>query len=214
MNNEWLTRQTLLVRAQKQDDALAWEEFVNYYESFIAVVLRKMGMKAEHREDMAQEILLKIWKGLPNFEIDSSRARFRTWLSTVIRNTAITYFNQQKNHDFKNSDIDLSDEKYEHLLARDDDMDKIVQKEWEKHICNLAMAKIKPLFSPRAMEVFDMFLHEKSIEEISAAVGIKENSVYKLKNRVRARLKEEVHNLCRELEPCGGVPYDSSSALG
>jgi RNA polymerase sigma-70 factor (ECF subfamily) len=67
----------------------------------------------------------------------------------------------------------------------------------------MAMKNIKGLFSERALVVFDLFLDGKSIEAISQQVGIKENSVYKLKNRVKARLKQEVDRISQELEPQG-----------
>jgi DNA-directed RNA polymerase specialized sigma24 family protein len=46
-----------------------------------------------------------------------------------------------------------------------------------------------------------MFLDGVEVGKIGEEMGLKENSVYKLKNRVRSRLKDEIERLCRELEP-------------
>ncbi|MBF0196334.1 MAG: sigma-70 family RNA polymerase sigma factor [Planctomycetes bacterium] len=199
MSDDWLTRETLLERAKNQDDQLAWEEFVSYYKEFIIVVLRKISAKPTHHEDIVQEILLKIWKGLPKFEYNSDRSRFRTWLNTVIRNTTITYYNKHKNHDQKVSSIHT--EEGDIPIWSDDEIDKIIEREWKAHICNLAMDRVKPLFSSRALKIFDDFVSGVNIKKISQEYEIKENSVYKMKNRVQLRVKAEIQRLIRELEP-------------
>ena len=91
MNENWNTQQTLIQRAQNQDDHQAWDDFVSYYESFIKMVLRKAKISLNDEDDLVQKVLLRIWKGLPNYA--KEKARFRTWLSTIIRNTVITHIN-------------------------------------------------------------------------------------------------------------------------
>ena len=85
MSNEWLTRHTLLQRAIDQNDETAWKEFVSYYQDFIVMVLSKMAVLPDYKDDLTQEILIKLWKNLESY--NRERAQFRTWLSTIIRNT-------------------------------------------------------------------------------------------------------------------------------
>ena len=39
MEDAWLTRKTLLMRAVEKNDEYAWDDFVNYYRDFIFMVL-------------------------------------------------------------------------------------------------------------------------------------------------------------------------------
>ena len=89
MEERWNTQQTLIQRAQNPDDASAWDDFVKYYETFIKMVLNKSNVPFSDVDDLVQDILLKVWKGLPGYEYRREKARFRTWFGTIIRNTVI-----------------------------------------------------------------------------------------------------------------------------
>jgi RNA polymerase sigma-70 factor (ECF subfamily) len=106
MSESWRTRRTLLVRAQDQNDELAWEEFTAYYQDFIVIILRKMGMNPNYLDDIVQETLIKIWKGLTRFDLKDEKSKFRAWLKTVIRNTAYTCYNKQKKHHIQNTTLE------------------------------------------------------------------------------------------------------------
>ena len=90
MSDEFLTRNTLLQRAQNPKDEQAWEEFVSFYETFIFILLRQMNIPYQDCDDLTQAVLIKVWKKLATF--DPARAKFRTWLSTLIRNTVINHW--------------------------------------------------------------------------------------------------------------------------
>ena len=73
-------------------------------------------------------------------------------------------------------------------------------KEWEVYLTNLALERIKENFSGQSMEVFERSLQGQSVELIASELGLKENSVYRLKNRVKDRLISEVQQLRHDLE--------------
>ena len=76
----------------------------------------------------------------------------------------------------------------------------MIEREWEAYVANLAMENVRPLFSERAIQAFSMSLDGRSMADISQELGIKENSAYKLRNRVKARVIAEVRRLTNELE--------------
>ncbi len=199
MENDWTTRATLIIRSQDQDDEMAWEEFTNYYQGFILIVLKKMAIHPNVHDDVVQECLLKIWKGLPQFQLNQDRAKFRTWLHTVIRNTAFSYFTKNKKHHLDKVSIDH--EETATVLQTDCEIGGMIEKEWEIYICERAMKNIQKLFSERALNVFKMFIEGVEVSEIAEKMDIKENSVYKLKNRVKAKYQQEIKDLCHHLEP-------------
>jgi RNA polymerase sigma factor (sigma-70 family) len=193
MSDKWLTRKTLLQRAQDTDNEQAWDEFVSYYEGFISIILHKMNLSRVDHDDLKQEILLKIWKNLSHFELDEKRAKFRTWLSTLIRNRVLDHFRKKQ----RQPDMDLLDETQ---LVSQPDLDAIIKKEWERHLTQVAMQNIKKLFSGSAIRAFELSLLGKDSEQICLELNIAKESVRTLKNRVKLRLVKEIQVLRSELE--------------
>ena len=60
-NNNWNTRLTLLQRAKDPNDNQAWDEFAQYYFKFVKHVLSEMGVHANDKDDLTQEVLISLW---------------------------------------------------------------------------------------------------------------------------------------------------------
>lgn len=195
----WQTRQTLLQRAKDPNDAQAWEEFVSYYKQFIHVILHQMNFRSADFDDAVQEIMVKIWQNLPKFELDPDRGQFRTWLSRVIRNRLLDYIKQDSRYKKR---VEKATEQYleaENLLP-ENELEKLVTKEWQKHITTCALNNIKELFSGSAIKAFELSLQGKHPKDISETLNIKQASVRTLKNRVQFRLVKEIERLRADLE--------------
>ena len=138
MNENWNTQQTLIQRAQNQDDHQAWDDFVSYYESFIKMVLRKANISLSDEDDLIQKVLLRIWKGLPSYAYQKEKARFRTWLSTIIRNTVITHINRDKSKGEKhNSYLQEVD------IVSESAIEEVIHQEWMNYVSSIAMKKVE-----------------------------------------------------------------------
>lgn len=77
-----LTRLTLIGAIR---DGLRWEEFVALYGRLILVWGRRdFGLQDCDAENVCQEVLIRVWKGIVGY--DPGRGRFRAWLYTCTRN--------------------------------------------------------------------------------------------------------------------------------
>ena len=200
MSEQWITRYTLLQRAKDPNDHQAWDEFARYYQPFIQMVLFQMNYRHSDAEDVVQEVMLKIWQNLDRFKKDSARARFRTWLGNLIRNRVIDHIkSRQRFTDRNQKAVDEITIHKDHNVALPE-VNEIVEREWILHIARSAMENVKPLFSGKAIEVFELSLGGMPCEEISKKTGLKLNSVHKLRARVRVRLTEEIQHLRESLE--------------
>ncbi|MCM8527237.1 MAG: sigma-70 family RNA polymerase sigma factor [Lentisphaeraceae bacterium] len=190
------TRQTLIERIRDQHNELAWEEFVATYESYIYAIIRRMGISAEDSKDIHQDVVLNLWKKLPDYR-KNPNSRFRSWLSTVTSN-AVKYFIRSSVNKSKKLD------RYENLLKDLDDssteIEAIADEEWELFIADKAMKTVEQAFSGRGMDVFQMSLYGHSIAEIAKELNIEENSVYQLRARVKKSLTKEISRLKEELD--------------
>jgi RNA polymerase sigma-70 factor (ECF subfamily) len=87
------TRPTLIQRVSNLDPE-SWTEFVALYDALLLAYVGacdqryQLGLNAHDREDIKQEILIKLYYTLPSFEL---RGRFRTWLWKVAHNAAIDW---------------------------------------------------------------------------------------------------------------------------
>lgn len=196
MKSNWDTRLSLIQRAKCQDDEDAWDEFVHCYKPFIYYFLKSYDVPLNDSDDLVQEILLKLWKNLQKYE--TGGAKFRTWLSTVIRNETISYFRHQAAA--KNSAVFTSD-KLEFLSPFEmPDIDEKVEQEWKNYIAKMAFERIEKTYKGQAFEVFQLSLKGYSQEEIVEKTGLTGNSIHTLKSRVKQSFTREVRRLVADLE--------------
>lgn len=185
------TRYTLIQRVKDRYDEAAWKEFVDIYERYIYVVIRKMEIDAGTSEDLTQSILIKLWKKLPELDFNPEIARFRTWLSRVIYNAVVDHVRSVKRSP---GQVELDEN---HGIGPQ--INQMMDEEWENYIANLALQRIQASFKGHALEVFEMIISGIGPAKIAAKLGIQQASVRKLKNRVKARLKNEIAILRQDL---------------
>lgn len=199
MEDQYKTRETLISRVQDQHDETSWEEFVHVYRRYIYAIIRSMNINEHDTEDILQQVLINLWNSLPKMDY-SKINRFRSWLSTVTKN-CVTDFIRKRTRDANRLERAGQDETLTYLSSiRLPDIDHIAEREWEIHLTNLALENIESLFSGKAIEVFRLTLKGLSVEQIATELDLKENSVYRLKNRVKDRLIQEIVHLRETLE--------------
>ncbi len=77
--------ETIVRAAQRGDDAASRTIVESLQRPVLATVFRFLGPAWRREvEDIAQEVFLKVFRALPNF--DASRAKFTTWVYTFVRN--------------------------------------------------------------------------------------------------------------------------------
>jgi len=185
------TRATLIQRLQLQNDEPAWEEFIDVYSRYIYAIIRRLGVSAQSAEELNQAILVKLWEKLPDYKFLPEVAKFRTWLFRVIYNSVISHkrkLNKESITSEITDDIEVKPE-----------INEIMEQEWENYIANLAWEKVKPMFSGSAIQVFELSLEGKSSEDISEQLGLKLNTVYKLRNRFKDKLAKQIEYLREDL---------------
>ncbi|WDE98162.1 sigma-70 family RNA polymerase sigma factor [Lentisphaera profundi] len=198
MTDQFNTRKTLLMRAKDPNDQLAWNEFVEYYSGFIQMLLHKMKIPQQLHDDLKQEVLLKIWKALGQYEVKQD-IKFRTWLSVVIRNGILAYMRSYRKR--KNRESALSEESlFNEENFEPSQVEKIIDEEWANYMVSHVVEHLRQFFSGKAIDVFLMSSKGKSTQEISDDLQIPANTVYVLRSRVKDRLLIEMKNLRQVLE--------------
>lgn len=198
----WRTRLSLLERAQNPDDEQAWSEFTEYYSQFVTMVTVRLGVHSNDRDDLTQEIILSLWKSLPKLQLDYSKGRFRSWISSIINRRVVDHYRKVKSLATKNERLQNQIDKIESIS--EPEIEDIIQEEWKAYVIQIAMQNIAPVFSGKAMDVFTLSMKGKSTEDIATELDLKNGSIRKLKSRVKERLLKEIELLKAELDPFYG----------
>ena len=189
------TRQTLLDRLSNKYDEKSWHEFIETYKSYICVIIARMGISEADTEDLAQQVLLKLWKKLPEFEYNRDK-RFRNYLATTARNTVSDFIRKIKSEQARIEN--LSETSTVNISLPD--IDKLINEEWENFIANLALENIRKHFDSKSIDLFLKILEGHSTSDLADNSGLKVNSIQKTVRRVREKLKEEIIHLKYNLE--------------
>lgn len=197
MDEPHKTRKTLIQRVVEDHDEQSWNELVGIYRPYIYAILIDMKIPRQDAEEILQQVLIRLWK---YFESYSPEKRFRHWLSRITRNCARDHFRDTMQRAERLEEV-AQDVRLSYLKPiRQADVDRIAEREWELHLAGLALSRIKDQFSGRAIKVFVMSLQGVPVQEIARQLELKENSVYRLKNRVKKQLIMEIKVLREELE--------------
>jgi len=188
------TRYTLIEKAVNLDDEEAWSELYSHYMTFVFHILREQGVGDALLDDVCQQVFIALTKSISSF--DRSQGRFRSWFSSVVRNTSYRHFKRQKVvRKYDQKSYELAEQEVEHS-----DIDAYIEKEWEKYLKSLALERVAKAHRGKAYEVFRLGLEGKSAHEIAEEVGIKVDSVYTLRKRVRLTLTSEFESIRADLE--------------
>lgn len=194
------TRHTLLDRIKNPNDADAWQEFIDFYKAYIYVIIRSMNIKPDDAEDILQQICLKLWKNLPTHQHDPKQARFRAWVSTISKNTVISFIRAQETRAQKLDQLKQKEELDYLKSIKIPEIDQIAQKEWESFLTNTALSNLEEHFTPNAIQAFQKHLQGQEPADIAKQLSVSRDSVYKYISRVKLRFIEEIHTLKQELD--------------
>jgi RNA polymerase sigma-70 factor (ECF subfamily) len=74
----------LIARARAGDED-AFEQLVTEHSARVYGALRRFGLDAQEADEVAQQVFVRAWRGLPGFQ---ERSRFSTWLYRIAFNEA------------------------------------------------------------------------------------------------------------------------------
>lgn len=124
----------------------------------------------EQAKDVTQEIFIKVWKNLKNFDIKKSQ--FKTWLFTIARNTVTDYLRKKKSIPFSS----LGEDNLIEETIEDDSplQDEAFQKLQDKEMLNKILEEIPSHYR----EILILYYQEDmTFKEIGEILGKPLNTV-------------------------------------
>lgn len=177
------TRNSLLTRLGASRDDLAWEVFLEYYQKFITVLLRRRGVPDDDIPDIRQEVCLICWRVFREGKFDPSIGRFRGWLARVTMNAANLQFRRNQRGQRNDDALRALAE-----LELDEPVPDWVDEEWKTHVMRLAWQEAQMHFSDGVMRIYKRTLDGEDMAEIARSEGVAVNTVYVYRKRVEEAL--------------------------
>jgi len=197
MNEGRTTSHTLLECALDLNDEKAWQVLTGHYANFIRFILRKFDVREGDVDDIVQQVLIQLTSKLKQY--DREQGKFRTWLGSLIRTTALMHFRKtnafNKKLDKFSSECAVFDPE-----ASPADIDAVISDEWAAYVTNVALENLSKTYSQSSMEVLKLDLEGYKAPEIAEKTGLKLASVYSIKSRVKKDAVMELKSTIRQLE--------------
>lgn len=195
------TRRSLLTRLKDWEDKQGWQEFMERYGRFIIGVARRSGFTKEEAEDILQDTLVTVAKRIPTFRYQGERGSFKAWLLMIVKSRIIDFL-RKKQRRLPSASGYPSDEEAtrleERIVQQEDDLshEGIWQKEWETHVLETAMERVKARIPAKHFLAFRMCTtQDKSPAEVAKALGFSLPRIYLIRHRAGRMVAAEIERL-------------------
>jgi len=158
-----------------------YKQIIQENQGRIRSVCRHYAGHSGDADDLYQEILINIWKGMESFRGD---AQVSTWVYRVAVNTALTYVN--KKHKYLNFNMYWDDAKARDLVSEDPEVKIREEKQLE------LVTELMNQLSVVDKIIMSLVLEELTSKEIAEIVGITESNVRVKVHRIKEDLREKV----------------------
>lgn len=185
MNDEFRERDDVLWRAARdasEGDLRAFEELVHLYRKGILADCRYLTGDDNNSEDLAQEVFVRAYFGLKQFE---GRSTFRHWLQRIKVNHCLNHLKHAKGGALSLDDQAMDRVEQTHIPPT---AEKTIEAaENRRQIQDILNAMSPTLRIPLVMRDMD----ELSYEEIAAALGVRLSAVKMRIKRAREQFRRE-----------------------
>lgn len=177
-----------------QPDAPEWRRLQEIYAPLIRRWLDRVPGLGDEAPDLAQEVLVVVFKELPAFE-RQREGSFRVWLRNITINRTRSYWKKRRRQPLAGTRDDAHD-----FLSQLEDPASRLSQEWDlehdRVVLQRLLAIVQPDFAPTTWESFQRFaLEGVPAAKVAVILGISENAVLLAKSRILKRLREEAAGL-------------------
>ena len=174
-------------------DASDWNRLHAVYLPLIERWLGRVPGLGAESADLAQEVLVVVFRELPRFE-RQRQGSFRAWLRQVTVNKIRNYRRQR--HRRPAAGLDPAARFLERLADSNDDLAREWDQDHDKHVVQKLLAIVQPDFNPTTWAAFQRFgIEGLPAAKVAEELGLSINAVVLAKSRVLKRLREEAGDL-------------------
>jgi RNA polymerase sigma-70 factor (ECF subfamily) len=175
-------------------DAAEWRGLQDIYLPLIRFWLSRVPGLRDEADDLAQEVLVVLFRELPAFE-RQRHGSFRAWLRTIAVNRIRSFWKARQ----KRPVAGLGDQA-DQLLAQLADSNSEQARQWDRehdqHVFQKLLAIVQSDFEPKTWQAFTRFALDGSpAADVALELGMSHGAVAQAKFRVLKRLRQEAGEL-------------------
>jgi RNA polymerase sigma-70 factor (ECF subfamily) len=195
------TRGSLLSRLKNWEDNASWRDFFDTYWRLIYNFALQRGLSHEEAEEVVQETVLAAAKSIGKFQYNPKVCRFKTWLLGVTTSKIANQFARRARTPALSApprpDDSTGTDPLEQIPGEQAaQWDRAWDEEWEKHLMEIAVQRVKARVSIEQYQMFDLFaLKGWSARDVAKTLGVTIGHVYVAKHRVAKLIRREVEAL-------------------
>ena len=188
-NNTQLTEKDLVKRVL-QGDTLAFGVVVGRTEGLVARIVFKMIDNPEDRKDIVQDIYLKTYMNLAEFQF---RSKLSTWIAHITYNTCLNYLEKKKlvlpGDDHQGEETGEGDQQEHSVTTADTGPETLIVKKELSGILAAEIERLRPLF-----KTLIVLYHQEELSygEIAEITGLPQGTIKSYLFRARKALKENI----------------------
>jgi len=199
------TRRSLLSRLRDCEDQEGWREFFDTYWRLIYKVARQAGLDESRAQDVVQTTFIYLARRMPRFRYDPALGSFKAWLLRVTRSRISALRRRAESREAALPDLDLEDGDaniWESIPdSSADRLNELWQREWEQHIIQTALRRIRVKVSAQQLMIFELAaLGQVPLKQVARKLEVSLMQVYLARHRVGKLFKAEVQRLRKETE--------------
>ena len=184
------TNHSLIARVQDLDDGASWTEFLGIYQPVVFRMARKRGLQDADAHDVVQQVFVSISRAIGRWEESPDKPPFRAWLATIARN-AITNSLTRRPRDAASGSSSVIDLLNAQPVAAETSAE--IRAEAKKEFVRWAAEQIRGEFTTDTWDVFwRTAIEGQPIADVVKTTGRTAGSIYVIRYRVIARLKEKI----------------------
>jgi len=194
------TRWSLIARLRDWDDQQSWREFFDTYWKLIYGVAVKTGLTHAEAQDVVQETIISVSKNMKSFKADPALGSFKSWLLNLTRWRIADQIRKRAREihapgsaNPKRTGSRSSRTAWEARVPdpAKDELDRIWEEEWERHVIEAALEKVKSQADARHYQAFYLqAIKQVPPAKVANLLGMKVDQVYVIKHRLRRCLKK------------------------
>ncbi len=179
-----------LIKKTLAGDTNAFRIIISNTQGLVLQIIYRLVTNQEDREDLAQEVYLKVYSKLSSFKFN---AKLSTWIGTITYNTCINYLEKKRitildidTHD----NIDMWDTITNNSIHTSQNItENLVLKNERARILEIEIEKLPPIYKT----IITLFHSEElSYKEISKITNLPEGTLKNYLFRARKKLRENI----------------------
>lgn len=170
-------------------DAVEWHRLHDIYLPLIRSWVSRVPGVGDDPNDLAQEVLLVVFRELPSFDRKRDGA-FRAWLRRITVNRLRAFWKARQKRPIAGGP------EADRLLSQLEDATGDLAREWDRdhdrHVFDKLLAIVRPDFEDKTWRAFTRFAMDGlPAAQVAEELGMTDNAVLQAKFRVLKRLREE-----------------------